>query len=303
MIDPNKIQQLDLNLLKVFEFLYRERNMTRVAKSLFISPSAVSHAMKRLRQTLGDELFIRQGSQMIPTPACERLAPKLIETLVQLRQVLQSCGEFDLAESQQTFRLAQPEPMEPIVLPKLQKALLAEAPKVKLTSVRTPREDIARQLAAKQIDAAINIALPIKLPIEHLILSSDEYCVVMDKRHSCANKLSAKDYLAQKHIAVSSRATGRVLEDYALLEQGENRQIDIRCQSYQTAKLMLKQSPYLLTLPCMIAKQIQDSDLAVLEMPIELPKVITHLYWHQSSSNDEALTWFRERIKAAFASG
>jgi len=300
MIDPNKIQQLDLNLLKVFESLYRERNMTTVAKTLFISPSAVSHAMKRLRQTLNDDLFIRQGSQMLPTPACERLAPKLIETLVQLRQVLQSYGEFNLAETQQTFKLAQPEAMEPIVLPKLQNSLLNEAPKAKLTSVRTPREDMARQLAAKQIDAAIDIALPIKLPIEHLILSSDEYCVLMDKQHPCAHQLSAKDYLTQKHIAVSSRPTGRVLEDYALLEQGENRQVDIRCQSYQTAKHMLKQSSHLLTLPSMIAKQIKDEELVMVEMPIELPKVITHLYWHQSSSNDEALTWFREKIKSAF---
>ncbi|MEM9101743.1 MAG: LysR family transcriptional regulator [Pseudomonadota bacterium] len=300
MIDPLKIQQLDLNLLKVFESLYQERNMTQVAKTLFISPSAVSHAIKRLRQALDDDLFVRQGAQMRPTPLCDSIAPRIIASLERLRQVLQSCGEFTFSETQQTFTIAQPEPIEPIVLPRLQQELLQQAPKAKLASVRVPRDAMVRKLTAQQIDVAIDIALPIKLPVKHLVLSRDDYCVLMDKRHAYVQKLTAKSYLNSQHIVVSSRAKGRVLEDYALLEQGENRHIAIRCQSYQTAKSMLKNSPYLLTLPSAIAQQIQDKELMMLAMPIELPQIITHLYWHQNSSSDPALIWLRETIKKAF---
>ena len=80
MIEAKKVQQLDFNLLKVFECLYQERNMSVAAKLLFISPSAVSHAIKRLRLVLNDELFTRQGQLMQPTPACQRMAPQLLDT-------------------------------------------------------------------------------------------------------------------------------------------------------------------------------------------------------------------------------
>ncbi|WP_351125611.1 LysR family transcriptional regulator, partial [Shewanella sp. T24-MNA-CIBAN-0130] len=75
--------------------LYSEQNMTLASKSLFITPSAVSHAIKRLRLVLNDPLFVRQGLQMQPTAACQRMAPQLISALNRIRQILQQCGEFD----------------------------------------------------------------------------------------------------------------------------------------------------------------------------------------------------------------
>ncbi|MUH72957.1 LysR family transcriptional regulator [Psychrosphaera haliotis] len=300
MLDTKTIQQLDLNLLKVFETLYLERNMTLVAKSLFISPSAVSHAIKRLRTALSDDLFIRQGSQMQPTTACERMAPQLIETLNQLRRILQSCGEFSLSSSKQTFKLAMPEALEPLVLTKIYQRITAQAPKIKITSVKLSRHEMSRHLATKQIDVAIDIALPKKLPIKHLELSSDEYCVLMSKHHNSGGSLSTEQYLNCPHVSVSSRATGKVLEDFAILELGENREIDVRCQSYSTAKEFLKGSNYLLTLPGILARQLVDDTLMICRMPIPLPPVKTHLYWHQNTEDDEAIAWLRDQIRLAF---
>ena len=79
MTDNKRIHQLDLNLLKVFKTLYAEQNMTRTADLLHLTPSAVSHAVKRLRFALGDELFVRSQNKMVPTPACQRIAPAIIE--------------------------------------------------------------------------------------------------------------------------------------------------------------------------------------------------------------------------------
>lgn len=300
MIEASKIQQLDLNLLKVFEAVYQERNMSTVAKTLFISPSAVSHAIKRLRTALNDELFVRQGSQLMPTALCERMAPQLIDLLAQLRNVLQSCGEFDKRQSNRTFKVALPDALEPILLPKLRRLMQSEAPQAKLMSVRISRHDMSRQLAANHIDAAIDVALPVKLPIEHLMLSSDEYCVVMDAQHSCRHTLTEEDYLAGEHVAVSTRAMGKVLEDFALLEKGINRQISVRCQNYFAAKQLLIGNELLLTAPSMIASQPLDTQLAVVALPFPLPKATTHLYWHQSATHDEAQRWFRHTLERCF---
>lgn len=302
MIEAKKVQQLDFNLLKVFECLYQERNMSLAAKLLFISPSAVSHAIKRLRLVLNDELFIRQGQVMQPTPACQRMAPQLLDTLEKLRQILQACGDFDLSRTSQTFKLAIHDALESLILPKIQQVLMIQAPQAKLISTKLVREDMLRQLSSNQIDIAIDIALPLKTPIKHLKLSSDEFCILINKHHSHVNNITAETYLALRHIAVSNRASGVVVEDYALLQQGINRSVNIRCQSYQAAKELVKISDYLLTLPSLIAHKLVDDDLIILPIPYVIPSVSTHLYWHQNTQQDDALMWLRETVQEVFDS-
>jgi DNA-binding transcriptional LysR family regulator len=300
MIEVKKVQQLDFNLLKVFECLYQERNMSFAAKLLFISPSAVSHAIKRLRLVLNDELFTRQGQIMQPTPACQRMAPQLLDTLEKLRQILQACGDFDLSKTEQTFKLAVPDTLESLILPRIQQMLMKEAPNAKLISSKLVREDMARKLTTNQIDIAIDIALPLKSPIKHLKLLSDEFCVLLNRHHHDIEKIDAKGYLSAKHIVVSNRASGVVVEDFSLLQQGINRSVNTRCQSYQTAKELVKISDYLLTLPLIIAKKLVDSDLAIHPIPYIIPSVSTHLYWHKNTEQDDALIWLREKIQLLF---
>jgi len=302
MIEAKKIQQLDFNLLKVFECLYQERNMSVAAKVLFISPSAVSHAIKRLRNVLNDELFIRQGQLMQPTPACQRMAPQLLESIEKLRQVLQACGDFDLSKTGQTFKLAMPDAFEPLVLPKLQQLFMAEAPNAQLNSSKLVREDMIRQLVTHQVDVAIDVALPIKAPINHLTLSSDHFCVLLQRDNALVNNLTEESYLHAHHIVVSNRSSGTVIEDFSFLQQGINREVNIRCQSYQTAKAVVKTSDHLLTLPSLIAKQLLDDDLMIKPLPITLPPIETHLYWHQNTEQDEALVWLRASIQEIFMS-
>lgn len=305
VIEAKKVQQLDLNLLKVFECLYQERNMSLAAQLLYISPSAVSHAVKRLRLMLSDELFVRQGQLMQPTPACERMAPQLLETLNKLRQILQACGEFDLSLTEQTFKLATHDTLEPLLLPKLHAVLSKHAPQAKLMLVKLSREDMQRELAARRIDVAIDVALPLKTPIKHFSLSSDYFCVLMSKKRGEKAKLTANQYESAKHIAVSNRSTGVVFEDIGLLQLGINRDVNIRCQSYQAAREVVRGSDYMLTLPSLIANQLledrgEDSELMVQPLPYKMPHIETRLYWHQNTQEDEALKWFRNAIQSIF---
>ncbi|MBR9728906.1 LysR substrate-binding domain-containing protein [Shewanella intestini] len=300
MLNEKQLQQIDFNLLKVFEALYVERNMTHVAKTLFISPSAVSHAIKRLRASLGDELFVRKGQIMEPTPACQQMAPQVMALLSQLRIVLQRCGEFELKQSQQTFTVAIHEALEPIVLPKLVQQLNQHAPNAFLKSIKLDRSNMSRQLAHRLVDVVIDIARPIQAPILHANLSSDHFVVLVDKQRFSEHRLSLAHYLAAKHIVVSNRIDGNVIEDISLLQQGINRQNKVRCQSFYTAKNVIKNTDYLLTLPSIIAKQLLDDSLMVLPMPVDVPNLNTHFYWHQDSEADPALTWLKDNIKHIF---
>jgi DNA-binding transcriptional LysR family regulator len=303
MTDVTKVQQLDLNLLKVFESIYQEQNMSRAADVLHITPSAVSHALKRLREYLSDPLFQRSNNRMLPTPACQRMAPQIIDNLTRLRQMLQHWGEFQPHSSQHHFRLGIHYALEPSILPKIAKRLAELAPNTTFASVKVDRENLTRELGAGHIDMAFDVALPIKPPVLHTKLIDGKFCVLMRKGHLLENNLTQQTYFTAKHIGVSNRPSGAAAEDILFQQQGLSRQISIRCQNYYAAKAMLIESDFLLTVPYMLGKELladsaQSNTLIEAPMPVQLTNIETHLYWHKNTEHDAALSWFRQILGA-----
>lgn len=301
MTDSKSLQQLDLNLLKVFECLYREQNMTRCAVQLHLTPSAVSHAIKRLRAVLQDDLFVRSGSKMLPTPACTSMAPALLDNLARLRQILQQFGHFDPCHSTQHFRIGLHYAQEALILPLLITQLNQQAPYVSLSSVHINRHALEQELGAGHLDAIIDVALPIKSPVLHKKLMTDHFAILLNQQHPWANNMSKQHYLDAKHITVSNRPSGMVIEDIGLSQLGVNRTIALRCQHYATARDIARQSELLLTLPARLAKDLTLSGLRQLNLPYPLAPMDIHLYWHQHTEHDPAQIWFRQQISNVIA--
>lgn len=300
-MEHRKTQRLDLNLLKVFEALYRERNMTGAARRLFLTPSAVSHAVKRLRQALGDPLFERKGQIMIPTPLCERTAPRLIEALHQLEQVLQGAQEFDPETTQQTFSIAMPAVMESLFASKLLGNLLPLLPNARITFVNLSRSRLERQLVLGEVDLAIDVSRPVQAPIVHQRLVSGAFAVLA-RKGVFGSTLTQKDYLEAEHVAVSNRPTGIVWEDYELLQRGYNRNLRFRCLTYQTARDLVSQSDYLLTLPNVLAEQVMTDNVERFSLPIDVPDYEIRIYRHETSGEDQSIVWLREQIMKVYPS-
>lgn len=294
------MQNLDLNLLKVFESLYREQNMTRTADVLNITPSAVSHAVRRLREALNDPLFIRQGATMQPTPACRRVAPELLAHLFQLRKTLQLFMDFVPETTEQSFNIAIHSALESLFIPLIYQIFSIEAPKATLNCVPLDRHQLSRQMAAGQVDAAIDIALPLTAPIKHEPISNASFCVMMNSSHCYRAQLTQTDYLQAKHIIVSNRPRGTAMEDIELQQQGISRNSVMRCQTYLTASQILQQSDLLLTLPTIIGKQYLNDALIMHELPFAVPDIETHLYWHDNAEHDAAMQWLRSKIKTCW---
>jgi len=296
MIDNKRIQQLDLNLLKVFKSLYEEQNMTRTAEALHITPSAVSHSVKRLRDALDDPLFRRAQNKMMPTPACQRMAPLVIDNLTRLQQILQQWGKFDPAISEHHFRIGMHHALEPSVLPPLSTVLAQHAPNVSYASVKVDRSNLDRQLGAGHIDIALDAAMPVKPPVLSQALWSSDFCVLMRHDHPLAGKLNKEDYLKASHINVSNRPTGMTMEDTFFQNQGLIRHSTIRCQNYFAAAEILKTSDQLLTITRTMSEQLLDSDLTVERSPFEISDFATYLYWHRNTDKDSAIQWLRKLI-------
>lgn len=287
-------QQLDLNLLKIFEALYQERNMSRAAQRLHLTPSAVSHAIRRLRSQLADPLFTRQGNIMQPTALCESLAPALINNLDQLRQLLQLCEQFSPETAVNYFRVGIHEALEKLLLPPLAATLSAQAPGTSLASYGLERSQMARQLAGGAVDMAIDVSLPISEPVLHRPLLSDSFCVVMAEDHPLLAQFNKNAYAQARHISVSHRASGPAIEDITLRQQGVNRKIALHCQSYGSAINVVRQSELLLTMPAKLAAALNQDGITICKAPVTIADIAIHLYWHKNTDNHPALSWLRQ---------
>jgi DNA-binding transcriptional LysR family regulator len=294
----HRFDGLDLNLLRVFETVFRERHLTRAARVLALTPSAVSHALRRLREHLDDPLFVREGNAMVPTGTCQRMAPALVEQLAQLRGLLQQWGKFDPATSTQTFRIGIPEAVELMLLPPIHRAFARAAPRAALASVRFDRGELERALAARHLDLAVDVALPMREPVRHRPVIEDPFCLVVRKGHPFRRKPTLGQYATAAHVGVSTRATGPVLEDNALLKLGIERRIAVRCQSYATAFRLVAGSEAVLTVPRRLAHELGSARVAVRGLPFAIPPVQLQLYWHANAEADPANAWLRGLLLA-----
>ncbi len=293
----HRVDQLDLNLLKVFEAVYREQHLGRAAAHLFLTPSAVSHALRRLREFLGDPLFVKDGRKMQPTPVCARMAPELLDELSKLRALLQRWGKFDPKNSQQHFRLSIPEPVEIMWLPNLLQKLHENAPNTSLTTTRTDRRELTTALSNNTLDLAIDVSYVVKKPLRSKPLFSDEICLVTRVGHSLGKTITKEKYAKASHISVSSRATGMVIEDAALANLGLTRTINVRCQNYHSAIAIVEKSDFVLTMPLKLATvTAQGKQVIISKLPFNLQSVDLSLYWHSDVQDDPANTWFRDLI-------
>jgi DNA-binding transcriptional LysR family regulator len=292
-----KIDTMDLNLLRVFEAVYQERHLTRAAEILALTPSAVSHALRRLRVYLGDPLFVRQGTAMVATPVCQRDAPALLDQLARLRQLIQHWGHFDSLSTRQSFRIGMPEAAEMTLMPALQASFFQQAPGASLSSVSFDRAQLVRLLASGRLDIAIDVALPMREPVRHQPLLESNFCIVARKAHPLRRAPTLHQYLEASHVTVSSRADGLVMEDTALLSLGLQRPVTLRCQTYVSAFAIVAASDHLLTVPEQLSREVPGAQaLRRWRTPFQLPKVQLHLYWHAHNDTDPANRWLRNVV-------
>ena len=294
------IGRIDLNLFVVFEAIYREGSITRAASLLNLSQPAASHALARLRERLDDPLFVRRGRDMAPTPRARELINPVREALHGLQGCLAGGGGFEPAQAQRTFVLGLRDGLEACILPPMMQVLAQDAPGVDLQSLTIGRRELLSSLAAGRLDLAMDIQLPVDADIcqEHLI--DVPLTVMLRAGHPLVRgDLSLPDYLAARHVLVSSRRRGPGLEDFGLAQAGHHRRIALRCQHYQAAMATVAATDLLLTLPAMLADQLAPPGVVQRTLPVALPPLSLYLYWHRDQNADPALRWLRSKILLA----
>ena len=291
--------RLDLNLLHVFDTIYREGSLTRAAKALHLTQPAVSHALAKLRDHFADPLFTRQGNQMVPTPMARRFLESMRPALNQLQGAVNQFHAFDPTRQSKTYTLGLRDVLESIFLPQLI-TRLAPFPEMEIVSQRVPRRDMETQLAAGHLDFAIDVLLPVSNQTCHEPLRQDRLVVLARAGHpALAKGLDLNAYLHARHVLVSSRASGPGIEDFELARHGVQRRIRLRCQHYYAACRVVESSDLLLTMPETYARIITEGKaISLFDLPVTMPPLDLHLYWHKAYQQEPALLWFREQLRS-----
>ncbi len=286
----NKLDRVDLNLFRVFDTVYRERSLTHAAEILHLSQSAVSHAIGRLRLSLGDPLFVRQGQGVVPTPLADRLWPDVKDALSLFRHVVLRNQSFEPTRDITKLTVAMNDKLEPSILPSIARKLHKTLPYLQLASIRLSRANLRADLVSGLVDFAIDVAHPVPNDIFHAPLLKDEFAVVSRE----TRMLDKAAYLAARHITVSSRRKGQSVEEIGLSRLGIERQVVVRCQYYEAACRLVAESDLLLTMPLHQAI-IVNAPLGnvILPLPFSLPGIELHLYWDRQREDDPANQWLR----------
>ncbi|EON91415.1 LysR family transcriptional regulator [Marinobacter lipolyticus SM19] len=292
------LNRLDLNLLHVFDTIYREGSLTRAAKALHLTQPAVSHSLSRLREHFDDPLFTRQGNQMIPTPLARRFLESMRPGLTQIQGAVNQFHAFDPATQRKTYSLALRDILESTFLPQLMQRL-DQYPELEIVSQRIPRRDMETQLAAGKLDFAVDVLLPVSNQTAHELLRRDRLVVLARAGHPLAEgELTMDRYIAAQHVLVSSRTEGPGIEDFELSRLGVQRHIRLRCQHYYAACRVVEGTDLLLTMPETYARIIAErANISILTPPADLPSLDVHLYWHKAYEREPALIWFREQLR------
>lgn len=297
------LRQLDLNLLLAFDALFRLGSVAAAAAELAMSPSAVSHALARLRAAVGDELFVRSGNAMQPTAHAERMAEPVAAALGLLARGLDQARGFEPASSLRTCVLGATDYTAFAVLPRFIARMQELAPQMRFKVVHSRARDAAEELAGGQLDLELGYAedaTETSPGIEHFDLLVDHYVVIASRHHPrIRGKLSLKQYLAQRHVVVTpwNEASGSI--DKVLAREGLQRDVALHLPSVLAAPFIVARSSLLMTVPRHAAQVLQDAAaIRSFPTPFQAPQYTLRGYQHVKYSRNRAHAWLREQLLA-----
>lgn len=309
---PPNFRTLDLNLLRVFDEVMAERSLTRAARNLSLTQPAVSNALRRLRETLGDELVQRSGQRMAPTPRAVAIWPSVREALRQLQAALIP-SEFVPADATTAFVLAMADATAAELIPGLNDILEQEAPGVSIRVVPLTTRDPRRLLDEEGCDLAVGYFPSVvpdltaktqngePMPFLFQRLYSGEYVCVMRKDHPLASEpLTLAHYCAARHMLVSFSGRPYGFIDESLAALGRERRIVLTVNQFFTAGRVVAHSNLLTVLPRHFVRVTGMADqLALRPLPFAVAPVQVDALWHRRSQQRSEHVWLRQAVMRA----
>jgi DNA-binding transcriptional LysR family regulator len=300
MIEPSSI---DLNLLSVFQEVYRERQISAAARRLGLTQSAVSNALARLRRTFGDELFVRTAHGMQPTPLAQQMAEPIGAAMAQVALALSQRSRFDPATSGRRFTLAMTDVGEVYFMPVLIDRCRAAAPHVEIASIRANGLTLKDDMETGRVDLAIGAFEDVSDALYHRALFRQPFVSMFRKDHPLAKgKVDLERFVAAPHLIVDAAQSPYDRINALLEKAGVTAGARFRVPHFTAVPYIVSTSELVVTVPQKLAESAASPfGLKWIEPPLALPTLQTNVFWHRRFNHDPGIQWLRGLIADVFA--
>lgn len=297
----NSLRQFDLNLLIIFEALISECHVSRAAEKVFLSQSAMSHALNRLRTQLDDPLLVKTENGLTPTPRAQAMLPEVRQALSLLERTISPPESFIAAKSDRTFRIASTDFFETVVFPEWFSQLQLSAPNVRVEIDLISEESALLRLEKGEIDLIVGMDKEQKLP-SHLIvqnwLTEKQVCLASIQNQSAKNALTLEAYLDLPHIRffdLEGKTDSNI--DRWLSLQSLSRNHIASTTNYMAAARIVANTDAIITLPYHMAKLFsQMMPVRIVMPPSGLPAIDMTLVQHPLYAKDSGIIWLKQAL-------
>jgi DNA-binding transcriptional LysR family regulator len=289
-------RRIDLNLLGVFDAVYRARNLTAAGEVFGLSQPAMSHALARLRWMVKDPLFVKTPRGLQPTAFADEIAPTLRQSLDAVRRTLAGVN-FDPLSATRVFRIAMTDIGEQILLPRLCAHLGALAPGIAVEACQPTGPDLREAMARGEVDLAyggtfVQLGAGFR---SQLVYRSGYVCLVRRGHPAIRNHLTFKQFRESGHVVAYSATTSTAeVVERALLRRDVSARIAVRVPHCLAIPAIVASTNHIAIVQENLARSFRRSlNLRLFPPPIKLPQFDIRLHWHERADLDPANRWLR----------
>ncbi len=296
------IDEIDLNLLRVFDAVITDGSITRAAERLGLTQPAVSNALGRLRAITHDRLFVRTTRGVAPTPYAEDIRAPIHEALAAMRSALSEAGRFDPATATRRFRIYLTDLGEAYFLPRLLAHLAQAAPGVHLETLPMPEREHREALATGGVDLAVGNLPDLGAGFYQQRLFRGYYvCLVRADHPAIGETLDRETFARLNHAVVAPAGTGHGAIEAALVANGLAERITLRVQNFLVLPAIAAQSDLVAMVPHLVGEQMQQgANIRLLPSPIGIPAFDIRQCWHERLQDDAGHRWLRRALAGLF---
>jgi DNA-binding transcriptional LysR family regulator len=302
--------RLDLNLLRVFDAIFQARSVSVAASNLHLTQPAVSKQLNRLRDFLEDPLFVRTNDGMSPTPRAAALAGPIRQALSEVGNAIERQMGFDPAVSDRTFRIFMSDLGQMVLLPKLLEHMSREAPAVNIHTVQVPPVRMRGvALESGDVDLAVGHFEEFEGSIHRQVLFEEHYVGIVRANHpTVRGSISFEQFLRTPHLVYEPSGGGHGSQDgvidNAFYAAGVERRVAVRVAHTMGITSIVSNTDLLVVVPHRLALACAAlCEVAVLELPIEIPPFPIAQYWHERFHTDPSNQWLRGLFIRLFGAG
>lgn len=297
----SELRRLDLTLLLVFLGLLRHRKAVRVAAELGLTQSAISQALKRLREVFGDDLFLRRPHGMEPTAVALALEAPIVTAVEALRGALGATLSFEAATATGEVKVAALDAQQAVLIPQLAARLRRQAPGLRLSILPLARRDAVEALTDGRIDLSLGLLWDIPDTISQQQLFRESY-LVAGRPEVMPRPLDLDAYCAADHVLVAPGGDLRGVVDNHLDAIGRSRTVVLGLPGFLPALAAVAASNALVTLPSQVARAFCPTfGLVTADPPLPIRAFPVSMFWHRRNDADPRTRWLRQELTACVA--